>query len=315
MQEQTISWQGSIRNKRVCIMGKHLNLITRVVVLGFSLVIIFFSSPWAKEPLKVSVSILPQGYFVEKIGGELLDVSVMVRPGTSPHIYEPKPQQMVELTKSRIYFAIGVPFERVWLDRFARANPKMILVNTQEGIEKIPMETPHFQTGDRHFEGTKDPHVWLSPPLVMIQARNILNTLLRVDPSHRKVYETNYGNFMKEIVDLDLRLLNIFMNQRESTRFMVYHPSWGYFAKAYGLTQIPVEVEGKEPRPNELKEIIQRSRNLNVKVIFVQPQFSTKSAKTVADAIGCQIMFADPLEMAWSKNLLNVGEGFKAALR
>lgn len=286
-----------------------------MIVFCSSILMSLQSHVWAGDPLKISVSIVPQKYFVEKIGKEFVDVSVMVRPGASPATYEPRPQQMVDLIKSRIYFAIGVPFEKVWVEKFIHINPKMIIAHTQDGIEKIPMKGTRYHNHPPHNDRIKDPHVWLSPPLVMIQARNILNTLLRVDPVHKRGYEKNYSSFMGELIDLDLQLLNLFMNQGERTRFMVYHPSWGYFAKAYGLEQIPIEMEGKEPTPKALRDLVDRAKKLRVKAIFVQPQFSIKTAKTIADAIGCQITYADPLAFNWAENLIKVAENLQAGLR
>ena len=267
----------------------------------------------AMDALEVTVSIVPQQYFVERIGGDLAKVSVMVLPGASPAVYEPKPQQMVALTKSRLYFAIGAPFERVWLKKFAKINSSMRIVNTGEGIEKMPMKGLHHEAGERHDTGIMDPHVWLSPPLVMIQARNILDALTRADPVHRQDYAENYKSFIMDLVDLDLEIRAIFHDAPEGHKFMVYHPSWGYFAKTYGLTQIPIEMEGKEPTPKVLENLIQYARKQGVKAVFVQPQFSSKSAKIIADALNADVTVADPLARHWKENLLNVAEVFRIA--
>jgi zinc transport system substrate-binding protein len=276
----------------------------------------------AGDRLQVTVSILPQKYFVEKIGGDRVDVSVMVLPGANPATYEPKPQQMVNLTKSKIYFAVGVHFETVWLRKFETFNPKMTIVSTQTGIEKIPMKT-HLHDNDKgeadhkraiHAE-IKDPHIWLAPPLVMLQARNILDGLLKVDPGHREIYETNYKRFVRELVDLDIRLIHQFKGRAQNKRFMVYHPAWGYFARAYGLQQIPIEMEGKSPTPRELQELIGMARKDGIKVIFVQPQFSTRSADTIARAIGGKVMAADPLAVNWAESLEKVAASFETVLK
>jgi len=223
---------------------------------------------------------------------------------------------MVELTKSKIYFAIGVPFERVWLKKFASTNPKMRIVHIDNSIAKMPMRAHHHPEKRQHsHEGIKDPHIWLSPPLAMIQARNILDALLTFDSSNWKIYTTNYKKFITDLVDLDLKIGSMFMDIKGGTRFMVFHPAWGYFAKAYGLVQIPIEIEGKEPTPKELRDLINYAKKIDVKVIFVQPQFSIKSAKTIAAAIDCKTMLADPLELKWAENLLTVAEKFKSALR
>jgi zinc transport system substrate-binding protein len=282
----------------------------------------------ALDKASVFVSIVPQRYFVEKIGGDLVDVSVMVQPGASPATYEPKPNQMAALSRAKIYFAVGVPFEMVWLKRFLELNPSLVVVHTETGIEKIPMKGPHLpvevgasaretrhpkRQGDHH--GMRDPHVWLSPPLVMLQARHILTALLEVDPAHSSVYEANFRRFMIEIIDLDAEIRGLLSGQRKGVRFMVFHPAWGYFADAYGLEQIPIEVEGKEPKPQDLRYFVESARDLRTKVIFVQPQFSTKSAETIAKAIGGQVVFADPLSPDWAENLRAQAAKFKSASR
>ncbi|SPD73966.1 Periplasmic solute binding family protein [uncultured Desulfobacterium sp.] len=271
----------------------------------------------ASEPLKVIVSIQPQEYFVKKIGGEFVDITVMVLPGASPHTYEPKPRQMADLQKAVLYFAIGVPFEDTWLKKFEAANEKMKIIHTEQGIEKIEMKG-HYCEEDSHHEkdhhATTDPHIWLSPDLVMIQARNIKEALVDIDPGHKSAFETNYEAFVRELTDLDQRIRGIFSG-KDGSRFMVQHPSWGYFAKAYGLEQIPVEIEGKEPKAKALQDLMINARQMNVKAVFVQPQFSAKSARTIADAVGCKVISADPLALAWSENLLKVAEEFRDALR
>jgi len=281
----------------------------------------FISPALAGGPLKVAVSIPPQKYFVQRIGGNLVDVSVMVSPGSSPATYEPRPRQMVDLTRSKIYFAIGVGFEAVWLEKFAHASPKMKIVSTQDGIEKIAMKTHRHHgkgtdhAGDRVRTHMKDPHVWLSPPLVILQARHILKGLVRVDPVNRERYESGYRRFCNELVALDLRISSLFQDRGQDRRFMVYHPAWGYFAKAYDLVQIPVELEGKNPNPRELERLILLARDLGIRTVFVQPQFSQKSAGTVARAIGGQVVFADPLAPDWAENLLHVAEKIRRALK
>ena len=280
-----------------------------------SITVLFWTSSSAvraNDKLRIIVSIIPQKYFVEKIGGDLVDVSAMVLPGASPATYGPKPQQMVGLTKARIYFAVGVPFEKVWLKKFVNVNPAMTVVHTEDGIEKISMEGQDSHDEKTHHHGIKDPHIWLSPPLVMIQSRNIFYALTTVDPEHKEVYTENYKSFIREVVDIDLQIRDVFSGEGDGARFMVYHPAWGYFAKAYGLKQIPVEIEGKEPTARELEHLVHSAGREGVKAIFVQPQLSSKSAHTIAKAIGCRVMFANPLAENWSENLLNVAASFQS---
>jgi zinc transport system substrate-binding protein len=166
-----------------------------------------------------------------------------------------------------------------------------------------------------HDHASGDPHVWLSPPLVMLQARNILQPLTEVDPEGRDHYERNYKVFIDEIVDLDAELMATFAQSGGLRTFMVFHPSWGYFAAAYGLTQVGVESEGKEPKPRELRDLIEFARKKDIAAIFVQPQYSRKSAEAIAREIGAQVAVADPLAADWAQNLRAVAGQFKKALK
>ena len=297
------------------------NLLTALLVL----VLAPLSGALAGDGLPVFVSILPQQYFVQQIGGEHVDVQVMVTPGASPATYEPKPRQMAALSRARLYFAIGVPFETAWLDKIAAANPTMQVVHTERGIPKQPMAEHHH--GDEHGDdagqspedghsapGILDPHIWLSPPLVKLQAATIMEALVAADPTHAADYERNGRRFQAAIDALDRDLKKTFAGQ-EGRRFMVFHPSWGYFAAAYGLVQVPIELEGKDPKPAQLQALIQYARQHHIKVIFVQPQFSRRSAAIVAAEIGGRVVPADPLALNWMENLRQVAGEFAAALR
>lgn len=295
--------------------GRKMKQLFKVMVILLPILLWFHVPPVLCEgPLPVSVSIIPQKYFVEKIGGPLVEVEPMVPPGATPEQYEPKPRQMAALSRAKLYFACGVPFETIWLPKIAAANPNMRVVHTEKDIEKREMEA-HSHGGDSksHAGGhshdeleTRDPHVWLSPPLVMMQARTIFEALAAADSRNRESYEKGYRNFMAELMELDTFLLRLFQNRAEARSFMVFHPAWGYFADAYGLKQIPVEVEGKEPRPRDLDEFIKLAHSLGIKTIFVQPQYSPKSAQTIADAIGGTLVHADDLAPDWAENIRKV---------
>lgn len=271
------------------------------------------------ESRLVFVSIPPQAHFVKAIGGAHVDVSVMVKPEKSPASYEPSPKQMVRLAKADIYFAVGVPFESAWLEQFASTNPDMPIIHTEAGIEKKPISRHEKKAKAAHThrhdkEGIKDPHIWLSPPLVMLQARHIATGLRELDPEHADDYEKNYQAFIKQVAALDIRLMKQ-LDAVSSPRFMVFHPSWGYFADAYGLEQIPIEVEGKTPKARDVKELIQTANARNIRTIFVQPQFSTKQAEIIAREIGGRTVTADPLAKDWAKNLETLADAIQHEAR
>lgn len=294
---------------------------TKLITIIFTLISLLSTNSAAAGRLPVFASILPQKYFVQQIGRDLVDVQIMVRPGANPATYEPKPRQMAALSQARIYFAIGVPFESAWLQKIAATNPGMKVVHTDYGIEKLVMAVHGHEneTGKRHEKedwehAGLDPHIWLSPPLVKVQARTILTALQEADPQHAGIFADNFQAFAARIDALDDELKKDFAG-RQGLKFMVFHPSWGYFAQAYGLEQVPIEIEGKSPKPAHLKALIENARKDGILVIFVQPQFSTKSAGLVAREIGGQIVFADPLSDDWLENLRRVATKFIEALK
>jgi zinc transport system substrate-binding protein len=308
------------------------------IFISSTLIFVFISNALALDKLPVFVSIAPQKYFVQQIGKDLVDVRVMVPPGADPHTYAPKPKQMVAISKTKLYFTIGIEFEKANLNKIISSNPHITVVHTDQGIQKIPMkahdhnehedqakhghhkksdhhvEDDHAPGDDQHDHNGLDPHIWLSPTLVKMQARTILDALLDADPTHRSDYEANYEGFIAELEKVDADLKKTFAG-RHGMRFMVFHPSWGYFARSYGLEQVAVEMEGKDPKPAQLKALIEHARWDGINVVFVQPQFSAKSARLVAKEIGGEVAFVDPLAENWAANLREVADRFKAALK
>ncbi len=245
--------------------------------------------------LQVTVSILPQRYFVERIGGEHVDVNVMVLPGESPATYEPSPAQLRALSEADAYVSIGVPFEGAWLDRIASANGEMMMVDTTQGIERMGgPENP-------------DPHIWLSPALVKIQAETICEALMALDAAHADDYGANLDAFVADIGELDAEIRETLVGV-EQRRFMVFHPSWAYFARDYGLEMMSIEVGGQEPSAAELADLIARAKEEEIDVIFAQPEFSTEAAETIAGEIGGKVLLISPLAEDWLGNMRRVAD-------
>lgn len=281
----------------------------------FILFVLFLGSLLYAQPI-VSVSIQPQKYFVEQIARDLVTVNVMVPAGASPHTYEPKPSQMKALSSSDAYFKIDDGFEKAWFEKFKNLNAKMVIVNTAEGIQKLAMtEHHHDAKADEHDDdGGLDPHIWLDPILVKTQATHIYDTLVKLYPEHRAVFTQNYDTFMISLDALDVRLRQMLAGVQHR-KFIVFHPSFGYFANRYAFEQIPVEVSGKEPKPAELATIITEAQKENAHVVFVSPQFSKKSAETIAKQINGKILTIDPLAYAWQENLLAIAQIFQSELK
>ena len=264
-----------------------------------------------KDTLQITVSILPQKYFVERIGGEHVSVNVMVEPGASPATYEPKPEQLRALGQADAYISIGVPFEDAWLERMLGANPDMLVVDTTQGIEKAPMGARH-RSGEgsektESQERTLDPHIWLSPRLVRIQAQTIHDALVGIDSKHKQDYQSNLDSFLADIDALDADIRGT-LSGVENGKFIVFHPAWGYFADDYALEMIPIEVGGQEPSAAELAALITEAREEGIKVIFAQPEFSTRAAETVAQEIGGKVLLISPLAPDWLGNLRSVAD-------
>lgn len=259
--------------------------------------------------VKIFVSILPQKYFVEKIGGSNVEVFVMVRPGQSPHSYEPTPKQMTALSDTSIFFAIGVTFENVWLPRIASENPKMKIIRTQDGIKLRKIEA-HSHAGHNdaeNHEESLDPHIWLDPILAIAQAKSIAEGLEQVLPDKKAEIEANLNSFIAQMADLDESIRKEFVGIKRNS-FIVFHPTWGYFADRYGLEQVAIEQEGKEPSAKHLAEIIETAKKHNIKVIFVQEQFTKTYAEAIARAIDAKVITFNPLAENYSINLLNTAK-------
>jgi zinc transport system substrate-binding protein len=283
------------------------------------------ADPQGAGALIVTVSIAPQRYFVERIAGEGVDVNVMVEPGASPATYEPKPEQLAALSQSAAYFSIGVPFENVWLDRIAEANPEMRIVDTAAGIERVPIEAHSHEAGadedhsddedddHDHAEGAPDPHIWLSPSLVKVQARTIAEALIDLDPDRQAAYEANLDAFLADIEDLEGTIEEA-LSGVESRKFLVFHPSWGYFAEDFGLEQVAIEVGGQEPSARELAELIALAEEEEIRVVFAQPEFSAEDATTIAEEIGGEVIMVSPLAEDWLNNMSKVADTFAEAL-
>jgi len=283
--------------------------------------IFLFLGTFGFAKVNTVVSVLPQQTFVKAIGGDKVNISLMVQPGNSPHTYEPKASQMKDISKADVYFSIGVEFEEAWLPRFSDQNKKMRIVNIGEGIHKLAMAEHHHDTDehedekhdehgdekhDEHEDEGKDPHIWTSTTNVKAIAKNILNTLVKLDIENANYYKSNYEKFIQKINATDKNIRKILSDVPKDSKFMVFHPAWGYFAKQYGLTQLAIEAGGKNPKPKTIAYLIEEAKEEKVKAIFTAPEFSTKIAKQIANELGIKVIKVSPLNPKWSQNLENL---------
>ena len=270
----------------------------------------------ADTPLKTYVSILPQKYFVKRIGGKRVEVNALVQPGDSPATYQPTPQQIAGLTESALYFSIGVPFEKTFLPKIRGFSKNLKIIDTRKGIRLRPMKAhqhPEDKAAHPDTGAVKDPHIWLNPLNVKIQARTITNALSSEDPAGKSEYEKNYLDFCNDLDKLNTYLSHTLQPLKGKT-LMVFHPAWGYFAEQYGLKQEPIEIEGKSPSARQLTKIIDEAKKDNIRVIFVQPQFSKAAAQSVAEAIDGAVVPVNPLSPDYINNLKSIADKITAAL-
>lgn len=298
----------TIFNKAVC--ASNPNRQISLLLIGFLIFLPVACQSQASMPVDLptlTVSIVPQQFFVERLAGDYFQVNVMVQPGQSPENYEPTPAQMIAVSKSEAYILIGAPFEKVWVEKLKAANPDLMFFDSSKGIERIDMQG-HQHTDDEHASvdvdgtGESDPHIWTSPELVKKQVEQITNLLVQLAPDHSLEITANLEIFLEDIDNLDQEIAER-LNDLSSRKFMVYHPTWGYFARDYNLEQIAVEGGGTEPSAQELANIITTAKQENIHLIIVQPEFSQRSAQTVASQIGAKILPISSLDYDWFATL------------
>lgn len=288
-------------------------LRTGFLVLAFLLAL---TSTAMTAPLQVSVSIPPQKWLSDQIGGDHVITTVLVARGQDPHTFEPTPRQIAAISRSKIYFTIGMEFEQQITQRLDAAVAGLTLIDTTTSIGRITIgehgpdsEADH---GDRHYDGV-DPHVWLSPPNLSRMAEIMAKAMSDADPDHAAIYRENLKQTVATLQQLHHEL-SLELAPFRGTSFYVFHPSFGYFAKEYGLRQAAVEVSGKSPTPKQLSALIARARQDRVRIIFVQPQFDSRSAAAVARAIDGVVEPLDPLAEDVAANLRTMAARIATAL-
>ncbi|MCK5760569.1 MAG: zinc ABC transporter substrate-binding protein [Candidatus Delongbacteria bacterium] len=282
-----------------------------VLIIVIFTIILASCTTELKQDNIISVSVLPQKYFIERIVGDKFNINVVIPPGSSPATYEPTPANLISLSHSPLYFRIGyIGFEKAWMEKITSVNPKMKIVDTSKGVKLI--------TSDHHHEGKEEvgvnPHIWLSPSAVKIQAYNIYNSIIEIDKANAEFYKNNYELFIKDINKLDMQIKIMFKNIT-NRKFIVYHPAWSYFAKDYNLIQVPIEFEGKSPSPATIKNIIDIAKKENIKVVLVQKQFDTKQANAIAENIKGHVIQLDPLSEDWIMNMVKIARTFQFELQ
>ena len=256
----------------------------------------------------LTVTIEPLRYFTEAIGGDYFQVISMVPKGSNPESYDPAPQQLIDLSKSQAYFRIGyIGFEQSWMKKLEANAPNMKVFDTSKGIDLIQGEG-HWH-GDHFHEGGVEPHTWNSIKNASIIADNICQALCELDTEHQAYYKHRTDS-LKQLFDQTDKEIRSLLEEADST-FLIYHPALSYFARDYGLKQISIEENGKEPSPAQLKNLIETCRKEKVHIIFVQQEFDQRNAQLIADELGVSIVSINPLSYDWREEMLHVAKALK----
>lgn len=278
------------------------------VLYVLSFIACFFQlAPLCAEqaPKVVLVSVAPHKHFVEKIGGPLVHVELMVPAGASAHTYEPSPRQMMKVHRADVWFTVGEAFEKKAANALKSYHPELKIADLRQGLDLIR------ESCCRHHqqEGAEDLHFWLSPHLALIQAKTILEGLSEVYPNYTKEFEQNYQKFCQQLRVLDQEIKTI-LSQPHNPYVMISHPAYAYFCRDYHCHQLSIEFEGKDPTPQQLTKILNLAKLHHIKTIFVQPQYSSKGAKLIAQSIGAKVVVLDPYSEDYFRSLKEIAEQF-----
>jgi zinc transport system substrate-binding protein len=258
--------------------------------------------------MQLTVSIIPQKYLATFIAGDKFDVQAMLPVGSNHETYEPAPRDMEKISSSGIYLALGaLDFELTWLDRFKASNSDMLIVNTSEGIEMLSGHNHADNDGPEHKNHGIDPHTWLSPTCMKIQAANICNALASFDAVNSALYKENLSRFNLLADSVDHKIREILSRSNGKT-ILIFHPALAYFARDYNLKQISIEQEGKEPSPAYLEELVKTAKEKEIKSVFISKEFDTRNAEAIAREINGKVVIIDPMSEKWAQNMIHLAE-------
>ena len=281
-------------------------IVIFVLLLTVPLVNIACGSPdGSSQKIGVVVSIMPQVEFMENVGGDKINITVMVPQKANPHTYEPTPKQMKALSQAQLYARVGsgIEFEVGWMDKMIAVNQTMLVVDCARNIQLIKMTAAD---PDEHKTSSGlDPHIWMSPRNARIMVSNICDGLSQVDPTGKAYYEQNRNLYLQKLTRLDQDIRNG-LSKMKNRQFLVYHPAFGYFAHEYNLTMLTIEEQGKEPTAASIARVIQQAKDSNIKVVFALPQFNPQSARVIANSIGGRVVFIDDLSKDYISNLRSI---------
>lgn len=265
-------------------------------------------APAPDAPISVYASVAPQAYFLERIGGERVTVGVLIGPGQDAHAYDPSPREIERLAGAELLFATGLEYEARIIGTLSRAGTQVRVIDLTEGIELRELEPHDVDPAEPHGHDDKpgDPHIWLGPAEVRIQARTMRDALASARPRWAPEFDERYRQFLAEVDAVESELAALLEPMRGRT-ILVYHPVFGYFTDHFGLAQMAVEAGGREPSPRQLERTIERALAAGVTVIFTQPEYDDVASRAVARAIGARTAPITGLQRDWPSLMRNIG--------
>lgn len=240
----------------------------------------------------VLVSVAPYKYFLEKIAGDKVKVGLVVPAGASSHSYEPSPRQMDEVVKADLWFSIGEAFENRVLPVLQARNKSLKAIDLRQGLSLI-YAANGCTHGCCHGNNGADVHIWLSPRLAIEQVKTIVNALSTTYPEYAQYFRERGQAFTLELQQLDEEIISI-LSPLKQRIILVSHPAYAYFCRDYDLEQWSIEIEGKDPTPQQLTKLLMQIREKKLKKIFIQPQYNNKGARLIAKEIGAELVTLDP---------------------
>ncbi len=287
---------------------KRIPLITAtlcVIAILFATATSCKHKPELSRPV-LTVSIEPLRYVVENICGSLYEVHTIMPQGASPETYEPTPRQVMELSESRLVFRAGsLGFEQTSLPKMLHAANDMRLVSLEEGITPIADADAHHGSQSGY-----DPHTWMSTENLRIYARNACEALAQLDSAHADTFRLNLARFEEQLNSLDNELAAE-LKPLVCRSFLIYHPALGYFSRQYGLRQMAVEADGKEPSVSRMQTLVSDCKDAGARVCFISAEHAGEGARRIAETAGLRVVEINPLAYDVCAQFRNIAKALK----
>ena len=270
--------------------------------------LIYFAASSQEEAnngkINVAVSIGPEVEFVKAVGGDKVNVILMIPSGSDPHTYEPLPGQMTRVSNAKMYAEVGTPveFETNYMSKIKSINPTMLVVNCSKGVKLIA------NTAENESDEV-DPHIWTDPKNAKIMVENIYQGLIQVDPADKEYFQKNRDQYLQKLDRLNKNTTEI-LKEKKGSIILLFHPAFGYYAKAYNLTMVAAMINDEEPSPQRIAMMVDTARKNNISVVFTEPQYDPKYMQSVASQIGGRVVFVNDLDENYLQNMENIAKAF-----